>query len=410
MRYTAAFMGVMRRIGDEDPPFRYGIGDADVVTTGRGQFAMYDEGFAESGDVIVQIQIVQKFDPGSLGPLPVDRLPSPAVAEEMVAGPVDAVALYRPYHEFREAWGIFVYERRFFELAASLAAHCSTSTGLLAPFVLRQVIAHEQVHFAWEVAGTEIEDILGEPAYRPYLIKRRDGQSPWTTGRLEEVLASHAEVRYARGAESRRRNVPAPAGYSKAVAGSLARVGARYADWEEASRRDEPIRAALATMIAGWPDRHMGRWGRLQAPEMRQAPVFWVGSPATLASLAGKPGRVMPPSRAAFEDWARTIMGAEIRHDRHMQMQKRVHVGRRAAAYAAAPDWLVADDADSMAQLFDAVDAAELFAASTERRRPRPPDQPLGSRYARRFPSGRALGTRSLPGPSRPRPVRRGRR
>jgi hypothetical protein len=359
MRYPDAFIEVMGRIGDEDPPFRYGIGDADVVTTGRGQFAMYEEGFAESGDVIMQIQIVQKFDPGSLEPLPVDRL------------------------------------------------HCSTSTGLLAPFVLRQVIAHEQVHFAWEVAGTEIEDILGEPAYRPYLIKRRDGQSPWTTGRLEEVLASHAEVRYARSAERRQRRAPAPAGYSKAVAGSLARVGPPYADWEEASRHDEPIRAALATMIAGWPDRHMGRWGRLQAPEMRQAPVFWVGSPATFASLGAKQRRLMPPTRVAFEQWAQEIMGAEIRRDPSMQMDKRVRFGGREAAYAAAPDWLAAGDADSMAQLFDAADAAELFAAITERRRPRPPDPPLRRPRARRFPSGRPIPP--LPGPPR-RPRRRGRR
>jgi hypothetical protein len=361
----------MARVGDEAAPFRFGIGDGQVQATGRGAFAHYEEGFGEAGDGITEVRVAQRFDPLTLDPLAFGEMPLPGVAEEMLGAAADQVAIYRPYHEYREAWGIFVYEKLFVRLASSIGGWCGTSGAVVAPFVLRQVIAHEQVRFAWEVAGTEIEDVLGYPAYRPYLHIRRDGPTPWTSGRLEEAVASAAEVAYAR-----RVRRSAPALYPDAVDANLAHVGPPYADWRAMRHHEPEIRAAVATLIAGHPDRHMGRWASLTAAELRSARVCWVGNPLTLSSLAARRLREMPPARATFERCATEVMGATLERDQTMPAQGLVRLGGRVRTYATAPDWLLAQDAEQMARLFGANSVREFHRAVREGRplpRKRPP-------------------------------------
>src|SRR4051812_919256 len=83
--------------------------------------------------------------------------------------PADAIACYAPWHLYGDAWGIYVSEPMLTGFAASIAALTGAPIARLAPLALRQVLEHEWVHFGFEVAGTEIEDVLGRLVYAGYV-------------------------------------------------------------------------------------------------------------------------------------------------------------------------------------------------------------------------------------------------
>ena len=81
---------------------------------------------------------------------------------------VDAIAAYLPWHFFRDAWGIYVYQQAFFGFSRDLADLASESPTTIAPIAFRQILFHEWTHFAFEIVATELEDALKRPLYRDY--------------------------------------------------------------------------------------------------------------------------------------------------------------------------------------------------------------------------------------------------
>jgi hypothetical protein len=223
---------------------------------------------------------------------------------------VDAIAVYRPWHVHREEWGIAIDELELGQFVASIATYAKLSPARLAPLVTRQVLAHENVHFSFEVAATEIEDLLGEPRYLAYLSGRFGGPNRWSSGPLEEVVATSAEIRFAESLPARGRG-SAPRAYRDAV-NAVNRLGPPgYCDFELMANPHyaERIVADTAALIANRDVWSPNWWPRVGPAETDQVPLYWRGDPSRLG-LFGLGKTVAAPSIRRFEKWLYSVVGA----------------------------------------------------------------------------------------------------
>ena len=183
--------------------------DAETVDSPEGripdQFAAPWIGAQLPGDQEHEVRI----DLGSLAAA--GRAPTPAnlvletgrfTATESPG--VDAVAAYFPWHFFEASWGIRIYERPFYGFAADLASLAGHPLPTMLPIVLLEVLQHEWTHFAFEVAATEIEDVVDYPLYGSYSRTRYARPTDWSTGPLEEAVATWAELSSPRSGFRRR--------------------------------------------------------------------------------------------------------------------------------------------------------------------------------------------------------------
>lgn len=234
----------------------------------------------------------------------------------------DAVAAYRPWHTHHHRWGIVVNAWQLGAFTGAVAQAARVRPARLAPFVLRQVLAHEHVHFSFELAATEIEDLLGEPRYVHYATGRYELPNRWTPGPLEEVVATWAESTYAAGLPTGGSGAP-PKGYRRAIEQVNAGAPPGYADFGlmADARRAERIVADVAGLIA---DREVwsGRWWpRATAEDCAQVPLYWLGL-EEWQPLFGIGKSVSPPSMRDFEHWLYSVVGARrLRGTKHAKAE-----------------------------------------------------------------------------------------
>jgi hypothetical protein len=234
--------------------------------------------------------------------------------EQDVVLPVDAIAAYAPWHLYGDAWGIYVSEPLLTGFAAALAELTRAPLERLAPLALRQILEHEWTHFAFEVTGTEIEDVLGRFLYSGYVRYRFGMPEPtWSDGPLEEIVASWSEVSFAANHSGPFRKLR-PRGYTAAVRQLLDRSPPGYRDWELMSDWDTAaaIVAAVVSLVAN-QDLHTYRWARTDVRENLQVPVYWIGSLASAAVFGGVQKTAASPTIRRLRKWLRLIGAIELR-------------------------------------------------------------------------------------------------
>jgi hypothetical protein len=253
-----------------------------------------------------------------LAPDAIKLVPDPGLAELWLDPPdedrrvelsADVIAVYRPWHQHGEDWGIYFNDVALTVFAAELARLTGTEIGRLAPLVVRQVLEHECTHFAFEVAGTEISDALSQNVYPDY-VKRRFNAATTPIGPLEEVVASWAEVQFARNPPRGFRSLR-PRGYAFAVQYLLDLAPDGYRDWREMETHPVEIVSGIATLIA---DRDMStyRWGVVTDEERAQVPVYFVGDPKRMRAFGALPKTIGPPTIKRFVKWLRLIGATEL--------------------------------------------------------------------------------------------------
>ena len=228
--------------------------------------------------------------------------------------PADAIAVYAPWHLYGDAWGIYVSEPMLTGFTASLAALTEAPIGLVAPLALRQILEHEWTHFAFEVAGTEIEDVLGRFVYGGYVRYRFGRPEPYySNGPLEEIVASWNEVVFAKGGRGGFRKLR-PRGYTAAVRHLLDNSPPGYCDWKWMHDWDDAkeIVGRVVSRIAD-ADLRTYRWALTNRHENEQVPVYWVGSTAKAAVFGGFPKSSASPSIRRLRKWLTLIGARELR-------------------------------------------------------------------------------------------------
>lgn len=225
--------------------------------------------------------------------------------------PADAIAVYAPWHFYGDHWGIYVNERLLGGFAEALARLTNTPLRQIAPLAHHQVLEHEWVHFAFEIAGTEIEDAVGASRYREYARYGYGNPDPsLSLGPLEEIVASAAEVVFARHGRGGFKNLR-PKGYTEAVGTLLDACPPGYSDWRLMTTRREEVLRGVMSRIAGRPMK-THRWGEADASEKDQVPLHWVGDPAKAPFFGALPKGAGPPSIRRFEKWLRRKVRADI--------------------------------------------------------------------------------------------------
>jgi hypothetical protein len=189
----------------------------------------------------------------------------------------EVIAEYRPWHLYDEDWGIYVSEEALTAFAEELAQLTGTKLEQLAPLALRGILAHEWTHFAFEVVGAEIGDALGRVVYPSYFTDRFDDPDRrYSNGPVEEIVASWAEVEYARNPSRGFRRLRPP-GYTRAVEHYLARCDPGYSEWYVMDNpADAPmVVGRIASLIA---DRLMASYRWVPLRTMRRPRSLSTGS------------------------------------------------------------------------------------------------------------------------------------
>lgn len=233
-------------------------------------------------------------------------------------GAADVIAQYRPWHLYGTAWGIAINDHSLRCFTSAIARCAGHSPAVLAPWVLRQVLAHEFTHFAFEVAGTVLEDVLQAPLYADYVLRRYGCANRWTTGPLEEVAATWAEQDFAETARLPRLG-RRPAGYARAVAQINGRSPAGYRDCGlmRDPRRAERIVADIASGIGDRPLWTGRWWPTTTATEHAQVPLLWRGTLPSAAAFGLLPKSLARPSVEQFEKWIEAAGGSCRRGGKH---------------------------------------------------------------------------------------------
>lgn len=198
----------------------------------------------------------------------------------------------------------------------------------------------------FEVAGTELEDIVGAWLYRWYA--RHCG--PWpglTDGVVEEVWAAWREVEYARRAA---RKHPGLRGYTELVSAELRGLPAGYRDFDLMRRHGSEVRSAVASLMLAGPGVATGRWGQPAGREADNMPLYWIGQPDVLRNLGGFERVVSLPSIRDFEKWLRLI-GATILPSKGKGSHRKVRLPNgRVAGYATSARQLLWPEANQIAR------------------------------------------------------------
>jgi hypothetical protein len=220
----------------------------------------------------------------------------------------DIVAVYRPWHFWREDWGIYVNAIGLAAYADRIAHEANIPRPLIEPLAYRQVLRHELVHFAFEVAATEMEDLLQRPLYVSYVRRRFGAPNPTNVAPLEEAVATFAELEYAGGTTPR--SVFKPPGYKASVRRALmTNALPGYKDFAICGEGNlHNIVREVSSLIADQPI-HTGRWNMTATAETNQVPTYWVGDKDGAISVGAIPKQAGPPSIKRFEKWVRKIGG-----------------------------------------------------------------------------------------------------
>lgn len=282
------FEGVEQKLGHPQPTvaellgFDEHAGDAAVRDERSGLPATwYEPGFDPPVQAAIPFKIrFNEKAPSATGLEP----PEPAP----VYLPADAVAVYAPWHFHRNDFGAYINGEQLVRMAARLAASLGAPFATVAPHYLRQIVLHEQAHFMFEVAATELEDLREKWLYRRYLLFGAGPAPPLTDGVPEEIWASWREVKYAKRKE---KDFPELNGYSFLVAQELYGLPPGYSDFERYEDREE-VRSSVASLMLGPGTRPVatGRWGGPSGKEYERMPLHWIGSERDLRLLGGLPG------------------------------------------------------------------------------------------------------------------------
>jgi hypothetical protein len=275
----------------------------------------------------------------------------------------DSVASYRPWHVHGRRWGVYFSASYTLALSAATARELGEPVWRVAPLVLRQVLRHELVHFAFEVAGTQIEDVLGCPRYLSYLHDRYRQTSRFGQGPLEEAVASHAEIAFARSRAVTRAGLSSR-GYEAVIARHLLASGPGYKDFGlmRPDSRGSEVVAEVAASIADRP-LSTARWDQVSPAEKRQVPTYWVGDPSGLAIVGGIPKTAAAPSIRATERWLRRIGATLDLNGGKGSHAKATLPSGRVVTYARGHGALLRPEARKLAQAVGLRNERELFLA-----------------------------------------------
>jgi hypothetical protein len=307
------------------------------------------------------------FEPGSEAAVPftirfddsvprANRIEAPTPLPAYV--PADAIAIYAPWHFYRDDFGAYIRQDQLLALASRVANDADVPFADLAPHVLRQIVLHEQAHFMFEIATAEVEDVAGEWLYRRYTAHA----GPWpplTEGVVEEIWASWRELEYAKRVSRRLAKLRA---YPAAVADDLRGLPPGYRDFEQMRRYGPDVRAAVASLVIGSDTIVTGRWGGPTGREPDNMPLYWIGAREVLAGLGGLERTVSPPPIARFERWLRLI-GATIDPSGGKGSHRKVHLPNGlTAGYAVSAKQLLRPEAAQIAHALGLTGATALFA------------------------------------------------
>jgi hypothetical protein len=299
----------------------------------------------------VAVLLVGAAESGSGTGIPANARREPFVVGEST---VDAIAAYFPWHFFGDEWGIRVYEPAFLGFLAEIARRVKAPEESLAEAVLRQVLHHEWTHFAFEVVATELEDATGRPLYGDYSRERYGRPTSWSSGPLEELIATWAELLFARSWR------PGLRGYTTAVR-EVNRAGPPgYRDFEVMRSQADRVVSELAGLIADHVmDTH--RWGAVTPHETKQVPLHWVGNARTAAAVGLVPKSVTPPKTRELERWLRAV-GAVIEPARGKGSHRSFRFNGQRGFYETSGGALTRKTATSLARFFGLAGPHGLFA------------------------------------------------
>ena len=164
----------------------------------------------------------------------------------------DVIAYYRAWHwQGNERWGIVIRGREFLKATCRLIAGVRRRGGrtpdiyAVSAQLADLVLTHELFHLRTELAATHLETLMGRSLYREHQLSRSLTPNPWTSGSIEELLATYSET--------------CTSGIHSDVMVSwlemLDSAPAGYAEWHQA--HDDRVRPLIfarhATDIAGTP-------------------------------------------------------------------------------------------------------------------------------------------------------------
>ena len=275
-------------------------------------------------------------------------------------GDLLAVAFYAPWHFYGEDWGIYLGPL-FPDFLTDIAFHAVQPTSVVEPFVVEQLLAHEQTHFEFEVVATELEAMVERSLYREYLFFSYNAPNRWASP-LEEAVATWEEVAFARRRTPRR-----PKGFLKAVqkVANLSPPG--YRDWKVADddRRGPLVRATVASHIIGqrlldWP------WGDTSPAERAQVPVRYRGDPQFAPSFI-VPKALTRPTVRDLERFLRRN-GAEIDKRAGKGSHRKFRWRGQAGSYATSRPVVPKPESRLIAKIFGFRGVSELYEAIAESR------------------------------------------
>jgi hypothetical protein len=281
-------------------------------------------------------------------------------------GWADAIATYRPWNFFGDAWGITVDGEYLAAFCEEIADQAQVPAPRIAPWVLQQVLEHEYTHFSFEVAAMTVEDLLGEPRYVSYCLDRFGAPNRWSSGPLEEAVATFAELEYAASLRPRRGTTQLVRAYRDAVHWVNLEAPKGYRDFHRLNHPRDHDRI-VADLMAAIADRTVwsGRWwpGFVSAEEKRQVPLRFVGSFDQMLAFGLLPKSLGQPSIAQFEAWVKAIGGSVARGGKHW---KATLPNGRKCAYKKPSKFLLPPEAKCVAKALELGSARDLYEHVTE--------------------------------------------
>jgi hypothetical protein len=119
---------------------------------------------------------------------------------EPAGATVDHLATYLPWHSYGDRWGIVIHFQPFVREMFRLTAHASrlagqaVEVGVVMRDLATVLMRHELFHLEVELMATHLEALHGRALYWEFSGSRSQRPNPWTTGVLEELLATWHET------------------------------------------------------------------------------------------------------------------------------------------------------------------------------------------------------------------------
>lgn len=351
-----------------DPDVRY----AGVVppSTGVPGWALLPDD--EDTGLVTEIDVPFPEDVGEGAGGPDGPAPSGMFTEEESAG-ADAIAHYKPWHVWGDDWGIYFFAKPFRDFVAATVQLSGAAYGQLEPFVMRQVLEHELTHFEFEVIGTKLEAIYGQPLYRSYIVQRFSRSTrwtglPWARGRhpgpAEEAIATWREIRY-----SRQKKPAPPRGYQAAASKLADAAPAGYNAWRCADTGNVHlaglVTATVASLIADTPQ-IVPPAHELEVEDYGDVPVYWRGDPALIPASAPAKDTTRP-TPARLETWLKKNK-AEILRERGKGSHVRFTWRGRSGGFSTSRDPVPKAPCQEISAIFGFTNLRDLYLAIANNR------------------------------------------